>query len=151
MIASNTYALIRRRIQLEAQDSEGNKFGDYSEAVVPRWMLTSKIKNAGAIKAINSGPWFQSYKDLRQAMGLRTDAINFSFNGNLFKQSGVTRVKSEGSKTEVDIGGKTEYAKSILAFQSGSYGNLLTPSTKEKNMVKTAYYNRILNIFKDRL
>ena len=52
---------------------------------------------------------------------------------------------------EVHIGGKTEYAKSILAFQSGSYGNLLTPSTKEKNMVKTAYYNRILNIFKDRL
>ena len=44
LIASNTYALIRRRIQLEAQDSEGNKFGDYSEAVVPRWMLTSMIK-----------------------------------------------------------------------------------------------------------
>jgi hypothetical protein len=149
IIAQETYGLVRRRIQLDAEDDQGGKFGDYSEAVVPRWMLTRKTDNKGAISRIESGAWFQSYKDFRSALGVRTDAINFSLTGNTFKQSGITKVKSDGEKTEVSIGGQTDYAKAILAFQDERFGNILRPSTKERNFVKQAYFKRIKNYIKD--
>jgi hypothetical protein len=147
LIAQESAALARNRVQNEKQDSQGSSFGSYSEAVVPQWMLWGKSLSQGAEDRVRSGDWFQSYKDLREANNLPTDEINFTFSGSMWKNIGVVSVENTGDSTTVEVGGQTERAESILSWQSDKHGNIIELNEEERNFIGEAHLERISNLF----
>lgn len=145
--ANDLYALIRLRIQSERKDSTGADFGQYSTAVVPRWMGEQKALSGGARQRIRSGNWFQSYRDFREADGLQTQSIDFTRTGQMFQQSGVDEINSTSNVTTVLIGGQTSYAKQLLGYHGARFGNLFTPTEDEKQLVLDSVRERIERIF----
>jgi hypothetical protein len=145
IIANDTMALVRNRIQNDKEDADGTEFGQYSETVVPRWMLKGKSLSDGAEEKVKKGAWFQSYVDLREANNLPTDAINFTFSGDLMRNLGIVTIKNTQYATTVSLGGQTTRAAEILSHQAERHGNILSVSEDEAQMVKEAHEERINN------
>ena len=143
IIAKDTMALIRNRIQNDKVDSNGQEFGQYSDAVVPQWMLYGRSLSDGAEEKIKKGDWFQSYSDLREANNLQTDAIDFTFSGDTMRNTGVTEVSNTNFSTSVTLGGQTTRASSILGYQEPRHGNIITPSEAEIKLVREAHEERV--------
>lgn len=147
LIAQESAALVRNRVQNEKVDSNGSSFGSYSTAVVPQWMLWGKSLSQGAEDRIREGDWFQSYTDLREANNLPTDAINFTFSGAMWKNIGVIGVENTNDSTTVAFGGQTERAENILDWQSDKHGNIIELNEQERQFILEAHSERIGNLF----
>lgn len=147
LIAQESAALVRNRVQNEKQDSEGSSFGAYSDAVVPQWMLWGKSLSQGGEDRVRSGDWFQSYKDLREANNLPTDEINFTFSGAMWKNIGVVSVQNTNDSTTVEVGGQTERAENILGWQAEKHGNIIELNEEERDFISEAHLERISNLF----
>ena len=145
-VAAETAALARLRIQNEKVDANGNSFGQYSQALVPRWYLYNRSNSSGADQRVRKGSWFQSYRDLREANGLPTDNIDFTFSGEMLRNTGVTEIINNGNSTTVAIGGQTTQAKRKLGYQLDRFGNILALNEQERGFVIESYQERINNI-----
>lgn len=143
LIAKESAALVRNRVQNDKQNADGSSFGTYSEAVVPQWMLYGKSLSDGAEERVKEGPYFQSYKDLREANNLPTDEINFTFSGSMFKNIGPIGVENSRYSTKVAIGGQTERAANILEWQADRHGNIIELSEEERQFIVEAHLERI--------
>ena len=146
VIANDAIALVRRRVQTEKEDADGFEFGQYSQAVVPQWMLYNKSLSDGAEQRVKDGDWFQSYEDLREANNLETDAIDFTFSGDMWRNTGITTVQNTGFSTTVNLGGQTERASNIIGYQEERYGNIIAISDEEEQLVIEAHEERISNL-----
>ena len=146
LIATEAIALVRRRVQNEKVDKDGSAFGQYSQALVPRWYLYDRSNSQGADDRIRNGPWFQSYADLREANGLSSTDIDFTFSGEMFRNTGVTSVSSQGATVTVEVGGQTDSAQDKLDYQQERYGNIIALSKEEEIIVGEAYAERINNL-----
>ena len=83
MLAREALALVRLRIQRQGGDENGSAFGQYSDAVVPRWYF-DKLMTSGSKKVLERKGWFVSYKDARDARGFQTDTYDYTFTGQFF-------------------------------------------------------------------
>lgn len=146
IIAKEIAEQVRVRVQKQKVNADGASFGSYSTAVVPRWMLEQKATTKGAKDTIASGSWFQSYSDLRQAQGLQTENVDFTFTGRMWNEIGVNDIQESNNSTTVRIGGVSEYAKMLLGYQEPKYGNIIRPSEEEEQRAADAHRDRILNI-----
>lgn len=146
IIANDTAALVRNRVQNDKEDADGDTFGQYSEAVVPRWMLYGKSLSDGAEQKVRGGDWFQSYTDLREANNLPTDSINFTFSGDLMRNIGVSSINNTNYTTTATIGGLTTRAMEILSYQFERHGNIIAISEDEARLIKEAHEERVNNL-----
>jgi len=145
--ANDLFALIRLRIQKNREDSTGGQFGNYSEALVPRWFGEKRALSEGAKTTIRKGNYFQSYVDFRKADGLQVDSIDFTRTGQMFQQSGVNSIETTNFITKVGIGGQTDYAQRLIGYHNERFGNIYAPTEDEIQMVLDAQRERIENIF----
>jgi len=146
IIASEAMALVRNRVQNERKDKDGSSFGQYSQALVPQWYFYGRSNSQGAEDKIKKGSWFQSYADLREANGLNSTDIDFTFTGEMFSNTGVTNVSEQGATVTVEVGGQTDTAAEKLSYQEPRYGNILALSDSEKTLIFEAYQERLVNI-----
>lgn len=150
LIGRETVALIRNRVQNDKTNAEGQPFGQYSRAVVPQWYFYGRSLSGGAEDRIKAGDWFQSYADFKEANNMDGGDINFTFSGDMWRNTGVTNVKNEGNSTTVTIGGQTTRAQNIQAWQEPRYGNILEANEEEKQKIYDAHterINKILNTY----
>lgn len=148
LIGHELAAQVRTRVQTQKVNAEGQPFGNYSTAKVPQWFFYNKALNGGSLNRIKKGPWFISYEEFRTLNGRPVDAVNFSFSGDMWENTGVTEVQSDGDAAIVKIGGQTSRAANIQEWQAPRYGNILEANEEEINRVKIAHENRIINKFK---
>jgi hypothetical protein len=149
--AQRTVALIRNRVQNDKLNAEGQPFGQYSRALVPQWFFYGRSLSGGAEDRIKAGDWFQSYADFKEANNMDGgDINNFTFSGDMWRNTGVTNVKNEGNSTTVTIGGQTTRAQNIQEWQEPRYGNILEANEEEKQLIYDAHterINKILNTY----
>jgi len=145
IIATEATLLARRRIQIDKKNAEGSKFGDYSQAVVPQTYFYKRALSQGAIDRMkNQYPYFISYKDAREANNLPTDAIDFTYSGEMLRNTGVTSVQQQEATVTVNVGGQTDEAAKKLGYQNNRFGNILTLNQQEKDLVTQANIERVL-------
>ena len=118
IIGQELTALIRRRVQNEKVNSEGDIFGFYS----PAWAKVREDNN------------------------LPTEAKDFTFTGEMWRDTGVLAADNTNASTTVVIGGQTQRAIELLAFNSERDGNLLAPSDEEIQFVTDAHEERVFTI-----
>jgi len=150
IIAKETAALVRNRVQNDKVDENGASFDTYSQAVVPQWMLYSSATSDGAIERLKEGEWFQSYEDLKVANNQPIDAKNYTNTGDMWRNTGITSIESNGSSTTVTIGGQTERAANIHAWTlERDDVTLIAPNESEIGFIVEAHTERILGIIND--
>ena len=145
--ANDLFALIRRRIQKNREDSTGSSFGNYSLTLVPKYWGEKNAITDGGRERIRKGNDFQSYTDFRKADGLQVDSIDFTRTGHMFQQSGVNSIETTNFITKVGIGGQTDYAQRLIGYHNERFGNIYAPTEDEIQMVLDAQRERIENIF----
>lgn len=143
IIAQESAALVRGRVQNDKLDHNGSSFGAYSSALVPKWMLEGKSLSDGAEQTIDDGDWFQSYLDLREANNLPTDSKDFTFSGSMWKNIGAIGVENGRNSTTVYVGGQTDRAADILRWQEPRSGNIIQLSKEEIDFIRDAHLERI--------
>jgi hypothetical protein len=146
LVGKETTALIRNRVQTEKLNAEGQPFGQYSRALVPQWFFYNRSISAGAETKIKTGDWFQSYADFKEANNQDPNDINFTFTGDMWRNTGVNSVKSTEATTTVTIGGQTTRAQNIQEWQEPRYGNILETNENERQFIKEAHEERITKI-----
>lgn len=144
-IANESVELVRLRVQNSKETADGGSFGQYSEAKVPKWFFRGKSLSNGADERIRKGPSFISYSDFRDANNLPTDSINFTFSGDMWRNTGVTGIEESEFETSVNVGGQTTRAKELLGFHAERFGSLLEMSEKEVQFIVNAHSERISN------
>ena len=145
ILGNQALSLVRLRIQNSKVDENGNIFGTYSQAVVPRSYFHSKITKK-AQKRLKKKGWFVSYEDVREASGFDTDAYNFTFTGRFFRELNAQITSSNEDTTTVQIAG-SDYAETILNGQSDRLGkSILLLSESEQQILNDANAERINNI-----
>ena len=55
IIATESIALVRLRVQNDKVDANGNSYGSYSQALVPQWYFYGKSLSQGAEDSVKSG------------------------------------------------------------------------------------------------
>ena len=146
LVGKETTALIRNRVQTEKINADGQPFGQYSRALVPRWYFYGRSISGGAENKIKTGDWFQSYADFKEANNQDPNDINFTFTGDMWRNTGVNSVKSTAATTTVTIGGQTTRAQNIQEWQQPRYGNILATNEQERQFIKEAHEERIIKI-----
>ena len=121
LIAKELTALVRRRVQNEKVNSEGVPFGTYS----PFW---------ANVRANNNLP---------------TDLKNYTFSGDMWRNTGPILVDNTAASTTVTIGGQTSRAAALLGFNSERDGDLIAPNEQEIQFVTEAHEERVFNILND--
>jgi len=146
LIGKETIALVRLRVQNSKENEFGQPFGQYSEALVPQWMYYGKSLSDGAEDKIRQGDWFQSYADFREANNLDSEDIDFTFSGDMWRNTGVKMVQSSGAQTVVIVGGQTTRAQDIIDWQEERYGNIIAINEEEERFVIEAHEERVFGI-----
>jgi hypothetical protein len=136
---------VRTRVQKQKVNADGSPFGQYSQALLPQWFFYDKSKTDTAEDKIRSGDWFISYADFREANDLYSGDIDFTFTGDMWRNTGVTEVQNNGDSVVVFIGGQTTRAANILEWQEPRYGNILEANEEEEKFVEEAHRERIFN------
>ncbi len=145
MLAREALALVRLRIQRQGGDENGSAFGQYSDAVVPRWYF-DKLMTSGSKKVLERKGWFVSYKDARDARGFQTDTYDYTFTGQFFNELKATILGNSLSSTTAIIRG-SERSQNILDWQSDKIDkSILLLSVEELRIVNDAYFERIDDI-----
>lgn len=118
IIAQETAALIRLRVQNEKVDAEGDSFGEYS----------------------------LQYELFRIANNMPVDAKNYTFTGDMWRDTGVTDVENTGFTTTVTIGGQTAEAEAKMAANTFRDGPILEVSEEEEEFIIEAHTERIFGV-----
>jgi len=152
-IVLDSLALVKRRVINSGKDHQGKQFGQYSKAVVPFFFYYGKETNRNNKTAVQElyekNGFFASYYDWRVVNNLQVDFINFSFTNRMWSSlTPVVTVKNK-NKTVIGVQAKTAKEEAKLQFQNARFGDILELGVNERNMVKVANDNRILNAFKN--
>lgn len=118
IIAKETVASIRLRVQNDKVDAEGVSFGSYS--------LGYEI-----FRTLNNQP---------------IDAKNYTFTGQMWRDTGITDVQDTGGTTTVTIGGQTDRAESLMEYNTTRDGPILEASEEDEEFIREAHEERIINI-----
>lgn len=118
IIAKETVASIRLRVQNDKVDAEGVSFGSYS--------LGYEI-----FRTLNNQP---------------IDAKNYTFTGQMWRDTGITDVQDTGGTTTVTIGGQTDRAERLMEYNTTRDGPILEASEEEEEFIREAHEERIINI-----
>lgn len=118
IIAKETVASIRLRVQNDKVDAEGSSFGSYS--------LGYEI-----FRTLNNQP---------------IDAKNYTFTKQMWRDTGITDVQDTGGTTTVTIGGQTDRAESLMEYNTTRDGPILEASEEEEDFIREAHEERIINI-----
>lgn len=145
IIAKETLALVRLRIQNYGEDSEGQAFDLYSQAVLPKWFYKGKSLNKTSEDRVDNGAWMLSYEEFREINNLRTDIKDFTFTGDMWRNVGVVSVEVSGASVSVAVGGQTTRAADLISYHSDKYGNLLAPNESEIDFLTAAHKERVFN------
>jgi len=145
IIAKETVAIARLRIQNQGEDSEGQQFDLYSQAVVPKFFYKGKSLNATAEEEVRTGEWLLSYETFREINNLRVDIKDFTFTGDMWRNVGVTSIDNKGAVVDISIGGQTTRAAELLGYHSDKYGNLLAPNESEVQFLRDSHLERVFN------
>lgn len=145
LLAREALALVRLRIQKQGGDENGADFGQYSDAVVPRWYF-DKLMTSGSKKILERKGWFVSYKDAREARGFQTDTYDYTFTGRFFNELRATISGNDLSSTTAEIVG-SDRSQNILDWQSEKIDkSILLLSVEELRIINDAYFERIDDI-----
>lgn len=149
LFSKELLSIIKLRLQQDRTDADGNSWGGYSQAVVPRWYY-NKISTQSAKNALKKKGWFVSYEDAREANGLQTAAKDFTFSGAMLRQTVATLEEVyEGIATAV-IKGSNPQAQDKLNYNSQREGrNIIEPSIDEVKKIEQLAINRINNALKN--
>ena len=71
------------RVQQQGQKSDGSQIGQYGQRVIPS--AFGKAQSFANKKRLSTLSSTDSYKQLRQKLGLQTAFIDFTFSGDMFK------------------------------------------------------------------
>ena len=149
-IASELRALVRNRVQNEKTDANGSSFGGYSEKVVPQYYYYGRSLSEGAEDKVKEGDWFLSYEDFREDNNLQTEAKDFTFSGDMWRNTGVVDVRNTNASTAVTYGGQTTRAAELISYHSDREGlSIIAASEQEVQFVTEAHEERIANAIKD--
>ena len=118
IIAKETVASIRLRVQTDKVDAEGSSFGSYS--------LGYEI-----FRTLNNQP---------------IDAKNYTFTGQMWRDTGITDVQDTDGTTTVTIGGQTDRAESLMQYNTDRDGPILEASEEDEEFIREAHEERIINI-----
>jgi hypothetical protein len=118
IIAKETVASIRLRVQNDKVDAEGVSFGSYS--------LGYEI-----FRTLNNQP---------------IDAKNYTFTKDMWRDTGITDVQDTGGTTTVTIGGQTDRAERLMEYNTTRDGPILEASEEEEEFIREAHEERIINI-----
>lgn len=144
-VAVDLSAGIRKRVSNDKVNADGTPFGQYSNALLPRWFFYGKSRTNGADQKVRSGNYFLSYAEFREINGLQSGDIDFLFTGEMWKNTGVVLVENNTDTCLVQIGGQTQRSQDILKWQEPKHGNIIEPSEKEINDVRSAHLERVNN------
>jgi hypothetical protein len=114
LMAKESLALIRLRIQNTGIDADGASLGVYSVA----------------------------YEKRREFFNLRTDIVDLTATGGMWRETDVDLVGTEDGIVVAIARGQTDRAKDLLEFNSERYGDLLRLSPQETDFVVTAFLER---------
>ena len=142
-IADEVIKQVRNRVQDKKVDADGSAFGQYSQALVPQWFFYGKSNTDTAEADLKAGPWFVSYAEFRELNNLDSGDINFTFSGDLWRNTGVVQVQNNADVTTVTIGGQDARSQDILAWQEPRYGNIIEASEEEREFAQEAHRERI--------
>lgn len=149
-IASELSALVRNRVQNDRTDANGSSFGGYSQAVVPQYYFYGRSLSEGAEDKVKDGDWFLSYEDFREDNNLQTEAKDFTFSGDMWRNTGVVDVRNTNSTTSVYYGGQTTRAAELISYHSEREGlSIIAASEQETQFATEAHEERIANAIKD--
>ena len=74
---------VMRRVQKEGEKSDGSQIGQYGKRVIPS--AFGKAQSFASKKRLKTLSSTDSYKQLRQKLGLQTAFIDFTFSGDMWK------------------------------------------------------------------
>lgn len=150
-IANEGIALVRRRVQNDKENADGSYFGSYSETKVPKWFFKGKSLSGGAETKVQNGAYFISYAEFRDANNLESQEIDFTFSGDMWRNTGVTEVVENESETEVMLGGQTSRAKELHGYHAEKFGSLIVMNEDEIKMIVDSHNERIFNVIRKNL
>jgi hypothetical protein len=81
--AINATSAVSDRVQFAGQKSDNSQIGQYGQRVIPS--AFGKAQSFGSKKRLATLSSTDSYKQLRQKLGLQTAFIDFTFSGDMFK------------------------------------------------------------------
>ena len=144
-IASDALGFIKGRIIDTGKDADGNKFPGYSKAVVPKWMYYGRSRSQGAEKRLKDSPdWFVSYEEFREFNNLRTDHVELSFTGEMWRNMRPEIVSNVARRTVVQLNGGNQLTKNKVEWHSERYGEpILQLSKAERLKVEKANQKRV--------
>ncbi|WP_313418827.1 hypothetical protein [Sphingobacterium multivorum] len=164
-IALNHKALVVNRIQ-----SEGIPGEVYSDKGVPAYFYAGFSSTAGKNKGktydssyprLNSGfdrmiekklkkKESVSWKDVREANGLQTNHVDFTFSGRTFQNLNVVSVERSGFVSKAYLGANDPEVAQRLFYGFHQYGDFLQPNEKERKMLNEMA-GKMLTDFFDKL
>ena len=145
-VGSELMAQVRLRVQNDKEDSQGNSFGAYSTTLVPKFFFYNKSMSGAAEKKVRSRPSLMSYEDLRADNNLETDSKDFTFSGEMWRNTGVTEVKNTTQSTSVSIGGTSSRSERLIGLNSERDGNIIEPNEQEIQNAVEAHTERVLKV-----
>lgn len=74
---------VMRRVQQQGEKSDGSQIGQYGQRVIPS--AFGKAQSFASKKRLATLSSTDSYKQLRQKLGLQTAFIDFTFSGDMWK------------------------------------------------------------------
>lgn len=165
-LALTALGLIKDRIINTGTDHTGKKFKKYSENKLPFFYFTHKGLGSGADtrleRAKKKDPKGISYAEFRRINGLQTDHVDLSFSKQTLndiavletrnQQGLITTVvasKGSGTKQQYRADGtpyKTIKTDEVLEHLGERYGDILTLSAKEQDILQHALDHEIQNL-----
>lgn len=121
LVAHESLALIRLRVQNSGIDADGQSFGFYSA----------------------------QYEKERERRNLRTDFIDLTATGGMWRELEVTIDADEEEISIALVQGRTTRAIDLLEYNSDRYGDLLQLSDDEEDKVTKAYFERKIELIQN--
>ena len=121
LVAKESLALIRLRVQSSGIDADGQSFGFYSA----------------------------QYEKERERRNLRTDFIDLTATGGMWRELEVTIEADEEEISTALVQGRTTRSIDLLEYNSDRYGDLLRLSDDEEDKVTKAYFERKIELIQN--
>lgn len=137
LIASlNGFALIKKRVIAEGENSSGGKFEAYSDNELPTFFFTGGSASAKAkLKKIDK----PSYKDWRRANNLQVGHKDFRFTGRMWANIKPEIVGENDGVVKVVIDAEAAFEKQKVKWNIERDGNFLNPNKSELEFVKETF------------
>ena len=146
-IGLDARALIRRRVINTGELADGSSMGTYSDAKVPFYYYYNKTRtgsDAALKRAVNQYGPLISYKEFREANNLKTDVINLSFTGAMFRDVMPRVERSTNDSTTLVLGPVQDRNKKLFRKHSRRFGQpILDLNQDEQQMIREANRRRV--------